>query len=161
MAGVGPPKGADELREVALDYLASHNVITLATHGEGGLWAAAVFYVNRDFRIYFLSSPKSRHSLDIEADPQVAATIQEDYGDWPEIKGIQLEGSARRIKGREKEEAVAAFRAKYPLLREFKAAPISIVEAFNRMAWYELTPTRLYFIDNSKDFGHRDEVPLT
>jgi hypothetical protein len=161
LAGVGPSHGAGELRERALDYLASHNVITLATHGAGGLWAAAVFYVNRDFRIYFLSSPKSRHSLDLTADPQVAAVIQEDYRDWPEIKGIQLEGAARRIEGRQMEQAMAAYRAKYPLLRDLKDAPISIVEAFNRMAWYELAPTRLYFIDNSQGFGHRDEVSLT
>ena len=26
-----------------------------------------------------------------------------------------------------------------------------------KIAWYRLLPTRMYFIDNSKGFGHRDE----
>ncbi|MCP4360184.1 MAG: pyridoxamine 5'-phosphate oxidase, partial [Chloroflexi bacterium] len=75
------------LTERTLAYLRDHNVMTLATNGPEGLWAAAVFYVNVDFRLYFLSSPTTRHSLNIAARPAVAATIQEDYGDWLAIKG--------------------------------------------------------------------------
>ena len=34
------------LHEKTLAYLREHNVMTLATSGPQGLWAAAVFYVN-------------------------------------------------------------------------------------------------------------------
>jgi hypothetical protein len=28
------------------------------------------------------------------------------------------------------------------------------------LAGYRLEPTRVYFIDNARGFGHRDEIPL-
>ena len=61
-----------------------------ATRGPEGPWAAAVFYANTGFALYFLSSPTSRHGRNIGGNAKAAATIQEDYSDWREIKGIQL-----------------------------------------------------------------------
>src|SRR5712692_5248599 len=92
-------------RDRALVYLSDHNVLTLATAGPEGLWAAAVFYVNDGFTLYFLSAPNSRHSLNLASQSTVAATIQEDYKDWREIKGIQLEGRASRLDGEEQAAA--------------------------------------------------------
>jgi hypothetical protein len=149
------------LRDRVLAYLRDHNVMTLATNGPHGLWAAAVFYVNDGFTLYFLSAPTSRHSLNIESDGRVSATIQEDYGDWRAIKGIQLEGAARRIDGAEQVIALARYGAKFPLVANLAEAPAEIAKAMSRIAWYKVTPSRLYFIDNALGLGHRDEVPLT
>ena len=147
-------------RDGALSYLEGHNVATLATTGPEGPWAAAVFYANTGFTLYFLSSPTSRHGGNIRGDAEVAATIQEDYSDWREIKGIQLEGQAKRLEGAERAEAEARFGAKFPLLVSPAFAPSEIARALRLVAWYELEPTRVYFIDNSRGFGHRDEIPL-
>lgn len=148
------------LREKTLAYLSDRNVMTLATTGPQGLWAAAVFYVNDGFTLYFLSAPTSRHSLNIEAQPTVSAAIQEDYKDWREIKGIQLEGEARRIEGAEQAAAIARYGLKFPIVGNLATAPAEIVKAMSRIAWYKVVPTRLYFIDNSLGLGHRDGVPL-
>lgn len=150
---------SSSLQDKALAYLCSHNVMTLATNGPQGLWAAAVFYVNDGFKLYFLSAPTSRHSLNIEADGAVSATIQEDYDDWRAIKGIQLEGAAHRIDGAEQADAIARYSAKFPIVRNLAEAPAEIARAMSRIAWYKVTPTRLYFIDNALGLGHRDEVP--
>src|ERR671930_2620721 len=99
----------DALRSQVLDYLEHHQVMTLATVGPEGPWAAAVFYVHRGLTLYFLSSPGSRHGRNLSADPRAAATIQEDYRDWPDIKGIQLEGRAVAVDA----EDVANVRALY------------------------------------------------
>lgn len=147
-------------REKALAYLRDHNVMTLATSGPHGLWAAAVFYVNDGFTLYFLSAPTSRHSLNIQTQPGVSATIQEDYKDWREIKGIQLEGKARRIEGVEQAAAIARYGLKFPIVGNLASAPTEIVKAMSRIVWYRVVPTRLYFIDNTLGLGHRDEVPL-
>jgi uncharacterized protein YhbP (UPF0306 family) len=151
---------SDALRERALTYLRQHNVLTMATGGPQGVWAAAVFYVNHGFTLYFLSAPTSRHSLNIAASPVVAATVQEDYRDWREIKGIQLEGAAVRVEGAERAAAVARYGLKFPIIANLARAPAEIVRALDRVAWYRVTPSRLYFVDNSQGFGHRDEVPL-
>ena len=88
---------SDETVKLALDYLAGHHVMTLATYGPEGLWAAAVFYANDGFQLYFLSAGHTRHARNMAASPQAAATIQEDYADWAAIKGIQLEGTVRPL----------------------------------------------------------------
>ena len=144
----------------ALHYLRQHHVVTLATSGSDGPWAAAVFYVSDGFTLYFLSSPTSRHCRNIARDPHVAATIQEDYADWPEIKGLQLDGIASNISGEDEARARALYGEKYPLVGKIAQAPSAIVKAMARVRWYRLVPQRLYFIDNSAGFGHRDELDL-
>ena len=58
---------AGVLRDQATAYVEGHNVMTLATHGPEGVWAAAVFYANDGFTLQFLSAPSSRHSRNIAA----------------------------------------------------------------------------------------------
>jgi uncharacterized protein YhbP (UPF0306 family) len=148
------------LRARVLDYLRAHHVMTLATHGAGGPWAAAVFYVNDGFTLYFLSGPKSRHALNLAGHPRVAATVQTDYADWPEIKGVQLEGVAGEITGAEEKRARALYGGKFPVVGKLAKAPAAIVAALAKVRWYRVVPERLHFVDNSVGFGHRDEVEL-
>jgi len=143
-----------------LSYLRDHHVATLATCGDQGLWAAAVFYANRGSTIYFLSAPKSRHCLNLEHNPQVAVTIQEDYSDWLEIKGIQLEGVAEEISGAEEALARKLYGQKFPVVGLLAQAPAAIVKALAKVRWYKIDPSRLYFVDNSLGLGNREEIAL-
>jgi hypothetical protein len=149
---------ADRSGEV-LEYLANHQVMTLATTGSHGPWAAAVFYVNNGFNLTFLSSPRSRHGSDLADDQRCAAAIHEDYRYWPEIKGVQIEGRAHILSGSKKVAAIARYGVKFPVVRPGKSSAL-IRAALDKVAWYELVPERCYFIDNSKGFGHRDEIQL-
>lgn len=137
-----------------MQYLQEHHVITLATFGDEGVWATAVFYVNIDTNIYFLSARHTRHSKNIATNPHVAGAIQEDYSAWESIKGVQLEGHCTLITGQERDDAIAAYAQKFPIIGP--DAPPQIANALDKIGWYKLTPTRLYFIDNSKGLGHRD-----
>jgi uncharacterized protein YhbP (UPF0306 family) len=145
----------------AAAYLDQHHVMTLATGGGDRLWAAAVFYVSDgDGSLFFLSSPSSRHCLNLADNPRVAATIQEDYADWPGIKGIQLEGRAELLSGDAETRGRELYGRKYPLVGRIAQAPAAIVRALAKVRWYRIVPERLYFIDNSIGFGNRDEIPL-
>jgi uncharacterized protein YhbP (UPF0306 family) len=148
-----------ERRDEVLDYLANHHVMTLATHGSRGPWAAAVFYVNDGFKLTFLSSSRSRHGNDLAVDSHCAAAIHEDYSDWTDIKGVQLEGQVRMLSGTGRIEAVSRYAAKFPVVRPDRA-PALIRAALERVAWYELVPQRCFFVDNSQGFGHREEISL-
>jgi len=155
----GPARLLDmKLRDKVLAYLHSCNVLTLATNGEDGPWAAAVFYVNNDFNLFFLSDPATRHVLNINLNPQVAATIQKDYKDWKKIKGIQLEGEVREVTGAKKTVAIARYLVKFPVIG--KQTPIEISQAMSKVDWYTLIPSAVYFIDNSLGLGHREKVNL-
>lgn len=149
-----------DLRHRVHDYLHSHHVATLATMASDGPWAAAVFYVNDGDRLYFLSSPTSRHCRNLDQDARAAATIQADYKNWPEIRGVQMEGRVGVLGGAEEARARRLYTEKFPLIGNLGQAPAAIVAALARVRWYCLAPTRLYFIDNSLGFGRRDEITL-
>lgn len=147
----------DDAATRAQAYVASHHVMTLATHGPLGLWAAAVFYAHEDFRLVFLSARHTRHAQNMTASPHVAATIQDDYAEWQAIQGIQLEGKVRLLSGRERLTAAGMYAGRF----RFLASPTAVVEAaLQRISWYSLEPERLYFVDNTQGFGHRDEITL-
>lgn len=148
-------------RAQVLDYLRDHNVATLATASGMDIWAAAVFYVNDGFTLYFLSAPDSRHCLNLAQNPRVAVTIQEDYADWPEIRGVQMEAVAGQISGVELEKARLLYAGKFPVVGTLAVAPAAIVKALAKARWYRVVPERLYFIDNSVGLGHRYEVDLS
>jgi uncharacterized protein YhbP (UPF0306 family) len=146
----------DEVRQAALVYLEGHHVMTLATSGVEGVWAAAVFYVSEGFDLYFLSAGHTRHGQNLAADGRAAATIQEDYHDWPGIKGIQLEGVVTRLEGEARQAAIERYVGKYPFVAN--PADERMRAALVKVNWYRLRPERLYLIDNSKGLGHRDEI---
>lgn len=149
---------SEALRRRALDYLAGHHVMTLATAGPEGPWAAAVFYAGDDFRLCFLSSPKTRHGRNLAADPRVAATVQEDYRDWRQIRGLQIEGAVEVLEGAERDAARACYAAKFPFLRDLAGLPAAIATALERVRWYRLRPAAVHFIDNTVAFGQRERI---
>jgi len=146
------------LQARALAFLEAHHVLTLATAGEEGPWAAAVFYASRGFNLWFLSSPSTRHARNLLASPRAAATVQEDTADWRAVKGLQLEGVVRLLEGAEAEEARALLGARFPVVAG--GGPPEIAAALARVGWYQLTPERLHLVDNAAGFGRREEVPL-
>jgi hypothetical protein len=142
-------------RLAALTYLQRHHVMTLATNGLDGSWAAAVFYASDGFDLYFLSAGHTRHARNIAENPRIAAAIHEDYADWTTIQGIQLAGVAAELTGLEQQKAISLYQAKFTFLAP---APAEIQAAFEKVNWYRLRPYQLYFVDNSRGFGHRDEI---
>jgi len=151
---------ASILRQSIIDYLVGHHVMTLATQGADGPWAAAVFYANDGNRLLFLSSPTSRHCRNLVQDSRCSATIQENYDDWHQIKGIQLEGYVIELRGEEQSRARRLYAQKFPTVGHLADAPAAFVSALARIHWYALLPKRVYFIDNSRGFGHREHIEL-
>jgi uncharacterized protein len=144
------------LPALTAQYLLGHHVMTLATQGAEGPWAAAVFYVQDADDLIFLSSPSSRHCRDLALQPRCAATIQSDTDDWRSIQGIQLEGRVSELSGEEKQRAQQLYAQRFPFVRP-GAAPVAIVSALARVRWYRLRISRLYFIDNARGFGQREQ----
>jgi uncharacterized protein YhbP (UPF0306 family) len=141
-------------------YLQRHHVMTLATQGPDGPWAAAVFYAAEGVELLFLSSPSSRHCRHLAQDARCAATIQEDYSEWAQIKGVQLEGRVRELRADDARLTREHYARKFPIVGALGGAPAAIAEALQRVHWYRLVPERLYFIDNSRGFGHREAIDL-
>lgn len=138
--------------------LREHHVLTLATRDGDAVWAAALFYAHDGLDLYFLSKPGSRHAGNLARNPRCAATIQRDYDDWPRIVGIQAEGEVVTLDGDARAHARAVYTARFPFVGRLGGAPAAIAEALNQVHWYRFRPRRLYLIDNSLGFGHREEM---
>jgi len=154
---------SDGLKQQVLDYLRSHNTMTLATSAGDVPWAATVFFASDDLRLYFFSAPESRHCQNLAVNSTVAVTVQEDYKDWRKIKGIQLEGRVMLVDGMiEKAKALAIYGLKYPEVIKLFTDPSSGVfhQAFLKVKFYCVVPERLFFIDNEQGFGKRQELLL-
>lgn len=139
------------------DYLARHHVMTIATQGDAGPWAAAVFYVHDGEGFVFLSAPSTRHCRDLARDARCAATIHDECEEWSAIKGIQLEGRVEELQGEAEVLARKRYAERFPVARGLDSAAAPILKALAKVRWYRLVPERLRFIDNSLGFGHREE----
>lgn len=137
-----------------VQYLAEHKVMTLATHGPAGPWAAAVFYAEDGEGLVFVSSPGSRHGRDLAAEARCAATIHSEVDEWRAIRGIQLEGRVALLDGDSVAAAQRRYGEKFPFARPAVAAP-ALLSALAKIRWYRLRVERLWFIDNAAGFGHR------
>jgi len=154
---------SENLKQQVLDYLESHNTMTLATSAGDVPWAATVFYASDKLRLYFFSAPDSRHCQNLAANARVAVTIQEDYKDWRQIKGIQLEGRVMLVDGvLEKAKAMAIYARKYADIIKLFTDPGSGVyyKAFLKVKFYCVEPERVFYIDNEQGFGQRQELPV-
>ena len=159
----------ERLRLEISAYLQTHNVMTIASCHQNVPWAAAVFYASDGFDLYFLSSPKSRHGTNMAANATVSAAIHEDYRDWREIRGIQLEGRAERLRSLKLQARFwEVYLKKFPFVKQFfsvggQAGSIAdiLTAKLAGVRLYRIVPHAVYFIDNSKGFGHRDRLDLS
>lgn len=149
------------------DFLGSHTTMTLATSGEDGPWAAALFYAHdSDFRLYFISAKATRHAADIDLNPKVAVAVNTQHKDWSDIRGLQIGGVAEIVTPDQRAGVVETYLAKFPALRPLFSSPRNeqesrIARAFAASPFYRVRPNRIRLIDNSKAFGHRDEYVLS
>ena len=148
------------------DFLDSHTTMTLATGGEDGPWAAAVFYArDAEFNLYFISAVSTRHAAHIAHNPKVAATVNRQHDDWFDIRGLQIEGVAGIVPPEEREAVVERYLAKFPTLRPLFASPRDeqekkIAKACAASPFYRVRPGWIRLIDNTKSFGYSAEYAL-
>jgi uncharacterized protein YhbP (UPF0306 family) len=166
------PSSVAQLRRDLLDYLAGHNVMTIASCDGNVPWAAAVFYASDEFDLYFFSNPKSRHGGNMAANALVSAAIHEDYSDWRAIRGIQLEGRAERLRSLKLQARFwEVYLGKFPFVKQFfsgrgpgeggtSGVRGLLQTKVTGVRLYRVVPRTLYYIDNSKGFGHRERLDL-
>jgi uncharacterized protein len=137
-------------------FLQRHHVMTLATQDGDGPWAAALFYATDAQDLVFLSAAGSRHARALVLQPRCAATIQGQEPDFSRIQGIQLEGVACQAQGSDCEQARRVYGERFPFVRA-EPAPPAIAQALAHVQWYRLRISRLFFVDNARGFGQREE----
>ena len=133
-------------------YLGSHSYLRLATvAGDGRPMAHTVGYVSEGATVYFTTDRRTRKINNIINDARVAYAVDEDYTDWSQIQGVQMEGLAAVIDDEsEIQRVMGLFMAKWPEMTELPAD--------FEMALVRIAPEEGYFLDNTVAFGHRDHI---
>ncbi len=147
-------------------FLDSHTTMTLATSGDDGPSAAALFFAHDpDLNLYFISDKNTRHAAHIEQDSEVGVAINGQHEDWFDIRGLQIKGVASIVRPGLRDKALKTYLEKFPTLDRLFTSPSSeqerrIARAFGTSPFFQVRPKWIRFIDNSKAFGHREEFSL-
>lgn len=154
-----------ELRKLAEELLSEQTTMTISTAHEHTPWAAPVYYVNRKFRFYFFSDPKSRHIQEALESESASAAVFHHANTWQEIRGIQMSGTITPLgAGLEAVRAIQAYLKKFPFTREFFDSPQELdLDGFLkrfRVRLYLFRPSLLLYQDNRIAFSFREKVPL-
>jgi uncharacterized protein YhbP (UPF0306 family) len=161
MAGPSTTDQTTALPAQIAAVLDRHHVMSLAVLCPDGPHAANVFYARDGFALHWVSDPSTRHSVAVEADARVAATIAMDYSDFPEIQGLQIWGRAcRLVDEAPRARARLGLEARYPFLRLTADAPKALREAYDRAQFYRLEPSRIVHIDNTRGLGFKQTLEL-
>jgi uncharacterized protein YhbP (UPF0306 family) len=148
----------DSSKALICRYLEQHTTLSLATCHDNQPWATDLFYASdASCQLYFVSSVTTRHCQHIAANPQVSVSISEQVAGWKEIKGLQLDGVATVVSKADRDSVVETYLTKFPALKNLQRAS-EILRVFRESNFYRISPKWIRIVDNSKGFGHKDEV---
>jgi uncharacterized protein YhbP (UPF0306 family) len=148
-------KNRKRLQQVA-DFLETETTLALATSAEDGSpWVAPLFYLpGEDGRLFWFSSRASRHSRNLRQNPRAAGTVYCRTGEWKEIRGVQLRGTASPLSDTVLRRAIAKeYTERFHLGTLFEAA-------ISKSTLYCFQPEWLRYLDNSRRFGYQFEITL-
>jgi uncharacterized protein YhbP (UPF0306 family) len=70
---------------------------------------------------------------------------------------LQIEGTCSPLSGQATKTAKQIYLQKFPFIRQNKLLLVML----NTVTFYQITPTWIRLIDNSRGFGHKEEIRLS
>ena len=143
---------ATNLTARIVEYMDRCGFCTIATATpDGEPSASTVFFKNVETDIYFNTGKDTQKVQNILANPRVAIAIQEPFAPKTdqEIKGIQYIGRARILSDTETARVPKAVMARHRAFNNSFPGSSVIVR---------VTPVKIYLIDYSRGFRHRESV---
>lgn len=133
-------------------YLASHLYLRLGTvTADCTPQVHTVGYVSEGCTAYFVTDRKSRKAENIQKNPAVSYSVDENYNDFMAIQGVQMEGRASLVTLETEAMKILDLMAqKFRDMENIPANPDLVI--------FRIKPSRAYFLDNTVSFGHRDMV---
>ncbi|HLM86560.1 MAG TPA: cyclic nucleotide-binding domain-containing protein [Solirubrobacteraceae bacterium] len=145
-----PEQAAVDVPAHVVDYLSSHNTLTLATASPSGVPHASTFlYVNDGSTLYFWTRPGTVTARHVEQNPVVSFAIDEYTKDLRQTRGVQGSAECNVVLNGETIARVAdLFGQKFPELSPGTTMSIS---------FFRIVPTELQFIDNTEAGGRSED----
>jgi nitroimidazol reductase NimA-like FMN-containing flavoprotein (pyridoxamine 5'-phosphate oxidase superfamily) len=135
-----------------LELLHSHDICSLATIRDDGYpQATTVAYVNDGMTLYFCCDPISQKLHNIRHCNKVSLTINRDYSDWNQIRGLSLAGQASEVLlDDEKKHVFKLMQAKFPSITDMDDP----AETTKSLAMVRIVPKVFSVLDYRKGYGH-------
>jgi len=145
----------ETVRRFILDIIEHEHDLTLATVRDDGYpQATTVSYASDGLTIYVGTGKDSQKVRNIRRCDKVSLTIDTDYSDWSQIRGLSMAARAEVLQDR---DAVA--RAAACLIKKFpQAADWASPEESGDVAFLKITPEVISVLDYRKGFGHTELV---
>lgn len=141
-----------------MEVLEKASLLSLGTTGNDGPWVAdVVFLHDDDLNIYWISSPKTRHSQNILENGKAAGSITYLAESKAANFGIQFEGKAEKLDGINFDLLIKYLKKKGSKL----PSPSQASEMLNNRSWYKITPSKIFLIDEENFGFKRQEVELS
>lgn len=134
--------------------------MSLATLDGSRPWVAAVAYVHTAGHVFCWASRRdARHSLDIAATGQAAATIFDSQASYEKVEGIQFAGEAEAVPDHELPDLLALYVRRFPMYEALDPADLASSGTFGL---YRLRVTELWTLAPASAEGdQRVPVDLT
>ncbi|NPE31023.1 pyridoxamine 5'-phosphate oxidase family protein [Methanococcoides sp. SA1] len=141
-----------EIKERINEYLKKHPYLNLATVSpEGKPMVHSMAFASAGPVVYFGTGNNTRKFRNIEQNPNVAFTVDEDGSDVMNITGIQMEGKASFVTDEaELGQIFQLMLEKFPFMKELPKNPDNVI--------IKVEPTKAFFLDYAVEFGFRYEV---
>lgn len=151
------------LKQTAVDIFNTNQYMTLATSdGQGNPWVSPVVYtLDKNFNLYFMSLPDSKHIKNIVKNPVVSVAIFDSHQEFGEGVGLQILGKAEIIKAH---QAVSVFRLYFG--RKWSYGKLENVKNFERFfrvykyRFYKVSPTDIWMNDPRCEYDKRVRINI-
>ncbi|MGI9512322.1 MAG: pyridoxamine 5'-phosphate oxidase family protein [Anderseniella sp.] len=144
----------ETLLETIKTVLANGKDMTIATVREDGFpQTTIVSYVSDGTTIYFGCDSTSQKARNIQRNGKISLTVNLDYTDWNQIKGLSMGAMAEQVTDADEMRLTADLMLKkFPQVAEF------VSNQLDELAVFRVTPKVVSVLDYSKGFGHTDQV---
>ena len=156
----------ESLNNLARKIIESNQYMTLGTSdANGSPWVSPVVYAHdKNWNLYFISIPESRHCQNIKVNNRVAVAIFDSQQSVGEGVGLQIEGVVEETTLKDAPLVTKMyFSRKYPHGRNIKSAFSSALKKFldgEIYRFYKFIPTKVWINDPNADRDVRVEVNL-
>jgi uncharacterized protein YhbP (UPF0306 family) len=101
-----------DLKKHIQDYLKEAKLMQVVTSKDNQPWACTVYFAyDKQFNLYWISTPQRRHSQELKANNKVAGTIVLPHTPGDKVRGLQFEGVAEELNERSTAEPAMKYYA--------------------------------------------------
>jgi uncharacterized protein len=135
-----------KLKDLIIEYLQQAKLLQVATSKDNQPWACTVYFAHdENLNLYWISTPKRRHSIELRINPKVAGIIVLPHIPGDEVRGLQFQGTAQEL--RDPDEALTAMQYYKDRYNMPPARVDAIINDTDGHLCYKITPSTIVLFD--------------